>query len=82
MSNPFVVNGAHWALKKKDLPKLCKGPFDYGVSVWRGPHPSPEFKGIMVWWTKRYDLSISNMLKAVYGTGLAELIPKDPQWPK
>ena len=80
----FMVKGAHWALRKKDLPCLSQGIFDYGVSVWQAPHPSPEFKHIKVWWTRRYDVhtaahSLGSLFKAVYKDAVYGLL-SDEEW--
>ena len=80
----FMRNGAHWALRKRDLPNLTQGPFDYGVSVWQAPHPSPEFKHIKVWWTRRYDiyaatLSLGSLFKKVYKDDVYGLL-SDEEW--
>jgi hypothetical protein len=65
--NPFIHKGAHWAMKRKQLPQLCQGPFDYDVVTWKGQHPSPAFADITVWYTKRIEQpNLGSLLKRPY----------------
>lgn len=67
-----------WAMRKRDLPGYPWSPFDYDVEIWRGEHPSPAFKGCLVWWHQKIDLTaFNNMLKQVYSDeSITSLVPK------
>lgn len=67
-----------WAMRKRDLPGYPWSPFDYTSRVWRGEHPSPAFKGCLVWWYYKSDPSVlSSFFKQVYAKGIDDLIPKN-----
>jgi len=77
--NPFMHNGAHWALRKRDLPIKRQNSMDYSVHTWQGPHPSPEFSGIMVWFARKYDPnmnSLASLFKSVYKNSIQDLVPR------
>ena len=66
-----------WAMRRRDLPGYPWSPFDYTTRVWRGEHPSPAFKGCLVWWYRKNDESpLSDLFKKVYGDNIMHLIPE------
>jgi hypothetical protein len=75
----FIHNGAHWALRKRDLPFRRQNSMDYSVNVWQGAHPSPAFKGISVWFVRRVnpDMTLASLFKKVYGGHIKDLLPME-----